>query len=64
MKAEESYDYELLGMACIWVYYFLALAPTLLIGLFKIQSTPIKEYIRVRQIFRRIPIIWNIYHLK
>jgi hypothetical protein len=44
---EQNYDYQLLGMACVWVYYFWIIAPIILIALFKIQNVQYASWVRV-----------------
>jgi hypothetical protein len=47
IQLEEKYNYELLGMACVWVYYYWVIVPSLLLFLVKIQGVPLNDWVRV-----------------
>lgn len=47
VQLEKSYDYELLGMACVWVYYFLLIVPGLFNFLLKLQGVSNKDWMTV-----------------
>ena len=47
MRSEANYDYQLLGMACVWVYYYWIIASVILLALLKIQNVQHESWMRV-----------------